>query len=54
MWKYVSEGDVKQADDGPSILGVTNLGNDKQSDDGTSVVGITQRDISYAEVASKR
>ena len=52
--KDVSEGYVKRADDGPSVVGGTHLGNVKGSDDGTSVVGITQRDMSYAEVVSKR
>ena len=36
--KYVSKGDIKRADDGPSVIRGTQLGNVKQSDDGTSVV----------------
>ena len=52
--KYVSEGDVKWTDDGPYAIGGTQLGNVKRSDDGPSVVGSTQRDMSYAEVVSKR
>ena len=51
--KYVSEGDIKRTDDGPSVVGGTHLGNVKQSDDGPSVVGITQCDMRYAEVVSK-
>ena len=47
-----SEVDVKGTDDGPSIVGGTQLGNVKQSDDGLSVVGSTQRDMSYSEVVS--
>ena len=52
--KYVSEGDVKRIDDGPSVVGETQPGNVKRSDNDPSVVGSTQRDMSYAEVASKR
>ena len=52
--KDVSKGDVKRTDEGPSVVGGTQLGNVKRSDDGPSVVGSTQRDISYAEVVSKR
>ena len=52
--KDVSEGDVKQVDDGPSVVGYTQLGNIKRSDDGPSVVGNPQHDTSFAEAASKR
>ena len=52
--KDVSERDVKNTDNGPSVIGGTQLGNVKRSDDGPSVVGGTHRDMSYAEVVSKR
>ena len=52
--KYVSEGDVKRTDDGPSVVGGPHLGNVKRSDDGPSVVGSIHFDMSYAEVVSKR
>ena len=51
--KDVSGGDVKRAYEGPSVVRGTQLRNIKRSDDGPSVVGCTQRDIRYAEVASK-
>ena len=37
-----------------TVVGGTQLENVKRSDDGPSVVGSTQRDMSYAEVVSKR
>ena len=52
--KDVSEGDVKRTDDGTSVVGGTQLGKIKWSDDGLSVVGSTQRNMSDAEVVSKR
>ena len=52
--KYVSKGDVERTDDGPFEVGGTQLRNVKWSDDGPSVVGSTYRDMSYAEVVSKR
>ena len=52
--KDVSKGDVKRTDAGPSVVGGTHLGNVKRSDDGPSVIGSTHRDMSYAEVVSKR
>ena len=52
--KDVFEGDVKRSDDGPPVVGGTQPGNVKRSDDGPSVVGSTHRDMSYAEVVSKR
>ena len=52
--KDVSEGDFKRTDHGTSVVGGTHLGNVKQSDDGLSTVVSTRRDMSYAEVVSKR
>ena len=52
--KDVSEGDVKNTDDGPSIVGGTQLGNVTRSDDVPSVVGSTQCNMVYVEVVSKR
>ena len=52
--KDVSEGDVKRAYDGPSIVGGTQLGNNKPHIDILSVVGSIQIDMSYAEVVNKR
>ena len=52
--KDVSEGGIKSTDDGPSVVGGTQLGNVKRSDDGPSIIGSTQRNMSYAEVVSKR
>ena len=52
--KDVSKGDVKRTDDGLYVIGGTQIRNVKRSDDSPSVVGNTQRDMSYAEVVSKR
>ena len=52
--KDVSEGNFKRSDDGPSVVGGTQIGNVKRSDDGPSVVGSAQRGMSYAEAVSKR
>ena len=52
--KDVYGGKIKRSDDGPSILGGTQLGNIKRSDDGPSVVGSAQHGMSYAKDVSKR
>ena len=46
--KDVSEGDIKMADDGMSVVEDTQIGNIKRYDNNMSVVGSTQRDMSHA------